>query len=44
VAKLHAFDPTAYSSPPHDWEPPYPYEHVDVLLARDERARSDVPA
>jgi hypothetical protein len=44
VAKLHAFDPTAYSSPPHDWEPPYPYKHADVLLARDERARRDVPA
>jgi osmotically-inducible protein OsmY/sporulation protein YlmC with PRC-barrel domain len=36
VAKLHAFDPTAYSSPPHNWEPPYPYKHADVLLARDE--------
>jgi osmotically-inducible protein OsmY len=44
VAKLHAFEPAAYSSPPHDWESPYPYKHADVLLARDERARSDVPA
>jgi osmotically-inducible protein OsmY/sporulation protein YlmC with PRC-barrel domain len=44
VAKLHAFDPTAYSSPPHDWEPPYPYKHAHVLLARNDRARSDVPA
>lgn len=36
VAGSNDFDPVSYVPAPHDWEPPYPYKHEDVLLRREE--------
>jgi osmotically-inducible protein OsmY len=35
VAGYNDFDPAAYFPAPVIWEPPYPYEHTDVLLPED---------
>jgi hypothetical protein len=35
VAGYKDFDPAAYFPAPVIWEPPYPYEHTDVLLPED---------
>jgi hypothetical protein len=42
VAGFSTFDPAVYSTPQHDWEPPYPYKHGDVLLPRDDKSGNHV--
>jgi osmotically-inducible protein OsmY len=34
VAGSNDFGPVSYVPAPHDWEPPYPYKHADILLPR----------
>ena len=34
AAELRHFDPNSYSSPGQNWQPPYPYKHTDILIAR----------
>jgi hypothetical protein len=34
AASSNEYNPAVYRVAPEDWEPPYPYDHGDVLLSK----------